>query len=81
VVTGSEEIGPLIRLYHMSVVTHWQLYRHYVGDGLIYASCFRVVPVRPSVCRWCDISVLSGGISMKLDTNIHHASGCYCRGF
>jgi len=37
----------------------------------------RVVrPVRPSVnTLFCDISVLSGGISMKLGKSVRHVSG------
>jgi len=53
--------------------------------------CFRFVRsagrpcfVRPSVntyFTWCDISLLSGGISMKLGMSDHHTSGhCYTAG-
>jgi len=46
------------------------------GEGIM--SCGR-----PSVNTYsahCDICVLSGGISMKLVTSIHHVSGHCCKG-
>ena len=49
--------------------------RHYVFQLSIHCSAVhQLLSINTSV-TWCDISVLSGGISMKLSTNIHHVSG------
>jgi len=49
------------------------------GEGIVFYGCTSNHPLTP-ILR-CDTSLLSGGISIKFGTNVHHVSGHCCKGF
>jgi len=69
-----------ITLWNVIQIQLFFIFASTIEDSAAEAICFQVVCAagRPSVnayFAWCDISVLNGGMSMKLGTNIQHVSG------